>query len=189
MHEPMKPKKSAGLKELPLWQALLYPIVFMFVGIWTWGKDKVCAQLPKRRFSTASLNTLRVVKPEMIRILVVDDNSLHQEISLRILQKNGLIADFASNGQEAIDACRRTAYDLVFMDIQMPDMSGVQAMQTIRECSAKAIRIIAVTGQSSIEEFPWKSSGMDGFLRKPLVAHEVQKQLRMSSALLYDLAS
>ena len=179
-------KKSAGLKELSLWQALLYPVLFMFVGVWTWAKDRTFnCLLPKRRFSTAALETIQLqTRSEPIRILVVDDNSLHQEISLRLLQKNGLLADFASCGSEAIEACRKRHYDLVLMDIQMPDMSGIQATQTIRrESFTKPIRIVAVTAHNTVDEKTWKANGMDGFLRKPLVAHELQKQLRMSSAL------
>lgn len=187
-----KAKKSVGLKELSLWQALLYPILFMFVAVWTSAKDRALALLlPKRRFSRSTLETMqRPMSAKPIRILVVDDNSLHQEISLRILQKSGLLADFACSGSEAIDACRKQHYDLVLMDIQMPDMSGIQAMQTIRrESHSKPIRIVAVTTHNNVDEFTWKASGMDGFLRKPLVTHELQKQLRMSSALRHSLAS
>lgn len=77
MQSSREPKKSAGLKELRLWQAMLYPLLFMLVALYTWIKDRIVALfLPKRRFST---NDLAQVQPkaldEAICILVVDESS------------------------------------------------------------------------------------------------------------------
>jgi PAS domain S-box-containing protein len=111
-----------------------------------------------------------------IKILLVEDNKVNQEIGIKFFKKLGFSVDLAENGREAVDACLRTAYDVVFMDVHMPVMDGHEATQTIRACnlSYPQPKIIALTA-SVLNEDRQKcfDAGMDDFLRKPLQLQEL----------------
>ena len=66
-----------------------------------------------------------------LRILLADDNLVNQKVGLLYLQKMGYRADLAANGREVIDALERQDYDLVFLDVQMPEMDGLEATRAI----------------------------------------------------------
>jgi len=106
------------------------------------------------------------------RILVVDDNEINVLIAKRILSKWGLTVEVAGSGMEALDKVKNGIYDLVFMDVKMPDMDGFEATGRIRNLEGdyfKTLPIIALTGSSLSDEFTrYKESGMSGHLMKPL---------------------
>jgi two-component system sensor histidine kinase/response regulator len=66
-------------------------------------------------------------------VLLVEDNDINQEVAAGMLRLSGLLVDIAENGQEALDQIRRSEYDIVLMDMQMPVMDGVTATQEIRK--------------------------------------------------------
>jgi GAF domain-containing protein/CheY-like chemotaxis protein len=106
-----------------------------------------------------------------LRILLVEDNVVNQKLALRLLQQMGYRADLASNGIEAIESIERQPYDVVLMDVQMPEMDGLEATRRIVERwpSASRPRIVAMTAnamQGDREEC--LAAGMDDYVVKPI---------------------
>lgn len=107
----------------------------------------------------------------ILNILLVEDNQVNQRVVLAMLKKWGHRIDIAWNGLEAIQAVQRQDYDLVLMDIQMPEMDGLTATQAIRELndtrtSVPIVAITANTMQGDRERF--LAAGMDDYLAKPI---------------------
>jgi signal transduction histidine kinase/DNA-binding response OmpR family regulator len=106
-----------------------------------------------------------------LRILVAEDNALNQRLLLRLLGRMGYRADVAGNGIEAVDAVARQPYDVVFMDMQMPEMDGLEATGAIRSRTEAADqpRIIALTANATAEDRErCLGAGMDDYLPKPI---------------------
>ena len=106
------------------------------------------------------------VKP---RVLLVEDNEINQKITLLMLDKLGYDADLAGDGLQAIDACKERAYDLILMDLQMPNMGGLEATQNLRnQRSTQTTPIIALTANArSTDRERCLAAGMNDFLTKP----------------------
>ncbi len=131
------------------------------------------------RMAPADIRTHDTVLEENLhktRILVVDDNAINQSGSGHQLLRLGYRADFASNGQEAVDATRQKPYDIIFMDEQMPVLDGIQATDLIRKAQKEPgskipahLRIIALTANVlPAERERLLNSGMDDYLSKPV---------------------
>ncbi|MEO7761406.1 MAG: GAF domain-containing protein, partial [Casimicrobiaceae bacterium] len=106
-----------------------------------------------------------------LRILLAEDNVVNQKLALRLLQQMGYRADVASNGLEALECVERQPYDVVLMDVQMPEMDGLEASRRItsRWAVADRPRIVAMTAnamQGDREEC--LSAGMDDYVTKPI---------------------
>ncbi len=114
-------------------------------------------------------------------VLVVEDNQTNQRVVRLILEKLGCSVSVAADGAQALQLCHRQRFDLIFMDIQMPVMDGLEATRRIRAHAAPNARvpILALTA-NAMEDDRQRcfSAGMSGYLSKPIVRHELLAALR-----------
>ena len=128
--------------------------------------------------------------PEMahhhpLRILLAEDNVVNQKLVLRLLEQMGYRADLAANGLEAIAAIERQPYDLVFMDVQMPEMDGFEASREItrRWPGDRRPRIVAMTANAMQGDRELcLAAGMDDYMSKPIRMEELVAALERSAA-------
>ena len=124
----------------------------------------------------SAVPTKSTLDPEMaarhpLRILLAEDNVVNQKLALRILQQMGYRADLASNGLEAIESVRRQKYDVILMDVQMPEMDGLDAAREIcaRWQPHERPRIVAMTANAMQGDRDMcLAAGMDDYLTKPI---------------------
>jgi PAS domain S-box-containing protein len=107
-----------------------------------------------------------------LRVLVVEDNLVNQKLAVRLLEKSEHIVQVAGNGSEALEKLKASEFDLVFMDLQMPVMSGFEATAAVRameEGSGRRIPIIALTADTmNGDQERCLAMGMDGYISKPI---------------------
>jgi PAS domain S-box-containing protein len=118
--------------------------------------------------------------PTDLRILLVEDNPVNQKVSTRILARHGIRADVAGNGLEALVAVARQTYDVVLMDVQMPEMDGFEATRRIRGRQDMAQPwIVAMTaGALAGDRELCLAAGMDDYLSKPVRVEDLLAALR-----------
>jgi two-component system, sensor histidine kinase and response regulator len=121
-----------------------------------------------------------------LRILLAEDNAVNQLVALRLLEKYGHTVAVAANGKKALEAAGKESYDLILMDIQMPEMNGWEATAVIRERERESgahVPIIAMTAHAMKgDEEKCMAAGMDGYLTKPIRTAELLAALdRISS--------
>ncbi|MBX2875856.1 MAG: response regulator [Saprospiraceae bacterium] len=114
-----------------------------------------------------------------LRILLAEDFIVNQKIASRIFKKMGYEIDIAENGLEAVEKSSKFTYDIIFMDVQMPEMDGLQATQEIKSSmQADSPVIIAMTANAMPEDRQkCIDAGMDDYLSKPFKPAELQKLL------------
>jgi len=106
-----------------------------------------------------------------LRILLAEDNVVNQKLAMRLLQQMGYRADLASNGIEVIESLERQVYDVVLMDVQMPEMDGLEATRriTARWPDDGRPRIVAMTANAMQGDREMcLAAGMDDYLTKPI---------------------
>lgn len=121
--------------------------------------------------SNSQIFDSNMAKRHPINILIVDDNAINLKVASRMLLRMGYYVDQATNGWEALEAQQRNGYDLIFMDIQMPEMDGVTATKHIldRYATEERPRIVAVTAHAMIgDRERYLEAGMDGYISKPI---------------------
>jgi PAS domain S-box-containing protein len=124
-----------------------------------------------------------------LRILVAEDHEPNRRLATYMLESLGYRADFAVNGREAVTAWERSAYDIIIMDCQMPEMDGFEATREIRQREAartpaggERIRIVALTANAVKGDAErCLAAGMDGYLSKPYTAQQLGAALKQHS--------
>jgi len=117
------------------------------------------------------------IKQHSLRILMAEDNLINQKVALSMLKRLGYRADVAVNGLEALQALQRKPYDVVLMDVQMPEMDGLEATHRIRS-SGLNTQIIAMTAHAlEGDREECLRAGMNEYISKPIRMEELQKIL------------
>ncbi|MBF0519715.1 MAG: response regulator [Nitrospirae bacterium] len=139
--------------------------------------------------SEAPLLTRYMVKKsgESLQILLVEDNIVNQTLAIKLLQKNGVTPVLAENGRKAIEKLSKTRFDIVLMDVQMPEMDGLEATKHIRgakECEInKDVPVIAMTANALRgDRERYLEAGMTDYISKPLDADELYALIEKHSA-------
>lgn len=113
-----------------------------------------------------------------LRILVAEDNRVNLRVILQFLERLGYQADSAGNGCEVLDAVNLHTYDVILMDVQMPEMDGLQATREIRQRAEPGPYIIAVTANAMVEDqAECLAAGMNDYIRKPIEMRELAAAL------------
>ena len=154
----------AGFLTKPMKPSALFD---MLVSIFTGQPVRVQA----RKGTKSSTFDAGMARKQPLRILVAEDNAINQKLALAVLERLGYRADVAANGVEALHALERQAYDVVLMDMQMPEMDGLEATRRLRQdlLPAQQPHVIAMTAnamQSDREEC--LRAGMDDYISKPV---------------------
>jgi CheY-like chemotaxis protein len=119
-----------------------------------------------------------------LRVLVAEDNAVNQRLVVRLLEKRGHRIEVAANGREALAALRKASFDLVLMDVQMPEMDGFEATAAVRareksEGAQTHQPIIALTAHAMKgDREKCLVAGMDGYLTKPIRVEELDELLK-----------
>ena len=124
-----------------------------------------------------------------LRILLAEDNVVNQKLALRLLSRMGYRADLASNGVEAIECVERQPYDVVLMDVQMPEMDGLEASRQItqRWPLQQRPRIVAMTANAMQgDREACLAAGMDDYVTKPIRVDALVQALTQARQRVFD---
>jgi CheY-like chemotaxis protein len=141
---------------------------------------------------TPDTNNLQTPAARAVRILVAEDSPLNQEVALKQLEKLGYQADGVADGTGALEALRRTAYDIILMDCQMPELNGYETTWQIRKDETEQARaasprrrvyIIAMTANTKADNRDrCAQAGMDDYVTKPVELPELEAALHRGLA-------
>jgi CheY-like chemotaxis protein len=135
--------------------------------------EKQSSHASTRQPSPANASGARAVRLSNARILLAEDNKTNQLVAMGILKRLGLRADVVADGKKAVEALQSTNYDLVLMDVQMPEMDGLEATRAIRATASgvrnHAVPIIAMTAHAMQgDRQSCLDAGMNDYIAKPV---------------------
>ena len=118
------------------------------------------------------------------RILLAEDNPMNQKLAVRLLDKLGYMTEVVGNGQEAVDAVMAGGVDIVLMDVQMPELDGLEATRRIRaQAPTPRPWIVAMTANAMDgDREACLAAGMDGYISKPIRPEALAEALAAASA-------
>ena len=120
-----------------------------------------------------------------LHVLLAEDHVVNRQLMVRLLEKRGHRVDTATNGREACEAFHRQSYDVILMDVQMPEMTGIEATAAIRQAergTGRHIPIIAMTAHAMMgDRERFLAGGMDGYISKPILLKELTDALEKIS--------
>jgi CheY-like chemotaxis protein len=145
--------------------------------------------LGKMKTVTKSLRKTKVFDPALaarlpFNILIAEDNVVNQRVVMAVLLKFGYQTDLAASGKEAVKAVERQKYDIIFMDIQMPEMDGLEATRVICSRTSRSERpyIVAMTANAMKEDRELcLAAGMDDYLTKPIRPEEIKDAIERAT--------
>ena len=124
---------------------------------------------PQRSGNTSTIAIPELATKYPLRILLAEDNPINQQLAIITLNKMGYSPAVAANGREALDRLRDESFDLIFMDVQMPEIDGLEATRHIRKKGDKQTVIIAMTANATIQDRDdCLADGMNDYLCKPV---------------------
>ena len=173
-------KKAQGLFNRVLTKPTKHHTLYKHIIDQLKGNEVVTPQPP-----TAAANQFSKDMAERypLDILIAEDNFVNQKVIIHILQKMGYKPDVTANGHEVLDAVAKKNYDMILMDIQMPEMDGLEATRFIREHLTDQPVIVAMTANAMAEDREaCLSAGMDDYLSKPMKLAEIIAVLEKWSA-------
>jgi two-component system sensor histidine kinase/response regulator len=136
--------------------------------------------------ATEKVPEVRRTESAPMRVLLAEDNAVNQMLAVRLLQKRGHAVTVTGNGREALDALEHGKYDLVLMDVQMPEMDGIEATMAIREREKLTGRHQPVVALTALvikgDKQRCLDAGMDGYLSKPIRQQELDEVLEKFSS-------
>ncbi len=136
----------------------------------------------------STLTTPSSLRPpgQRVRILLAEDNKVNQRVAVRMLEKDGHQVIVVGDGHQALAALEREDFDLVLMDVQMPEMGGLEATAAIREkekSTGRHLPIVAMTaGAMQGDQEKCLAAGMDGYLSKPVRSQELREIVETHTA-------
>ncbi|MBC3542157.1 PAS domain S-box protein [Rufibacter sediminis] len=135
-------------------------------------------QIHEQLQSSKELEEIGTFDPEPV-LLLVDDNQINQKVAIKLLERMGCHADVASNGFEAIARATEKAYDLIFMDIQMPEMDGVTATHELKKLlGVNCPPIVAMTAYSMKDDAEkFLNQGLDDYVSKPVKISDLYNRI------------
>jgi CheY-like chemotaxis protein len=159
----------------PLRHSLLFKTLVKTMGV----PEAAPAAAPARKVD------VKMAEEHPLRILLVEDNAVNQKVQMLMLSRLGYTVDLAVNGLRAVEAVQQREYDVVLMDVQMPEMNGIDATRHAREkLGERCPTIFALTAEDlGSDDQPFRDVGFDGYLRKPLDAKALQGLLKSVKAL------
>jgi CheY-like chemotaxis protein len=141
--------------------------------------------IPEEEVAVISSDAHVLAQEIPIRVLLAEDNPVNQKVALGYLERMGYRADLVSNGLQAVATLESRPYDLVLMDLQMPDMDGLEASRQIRRRlpAERQPKIIALTANAMEGDRELCiAAGMDDYISKPVKLNEMAAAIRRQFA-------
>jgi CheY-like chemotaxis protein/HPt (histidine-containing phosphotransfer) domain-containing protein len=150
---------------------------------------------PRTRTTVTSKLDKNLASRYPLRILLADDNPINQKVATRLLQQFGFKADIANNGLAAIGALERQPYDIIFMDVQMPELDGLETTRRIRQRQQdpsavahfhRPIMIVAMTANAMHgDREKCVAAGMDDYIPKPVRPEAIQELIERAGSKIF----
>jgi CheY-like chemotaxis protein len=179
-------RESAALREAGIFACLTKPVrqsqlLNTLAAAWASRNQRRSAPAkPERRLDAACAPPVSLFQGYSPRVLVAEDNVINQRIAARLLQKLGCTVDVVANGREAVEMIDGIAYDLVLMDVQMPEMDGFAATGEVRRGHGPqtSLPIVAMTANAmSGDRERCLAAGMNDYVSKPVHPEDLQRVL------------